>query len=324
MSEETEACAARDLLHTRPTWSSCRSAGSFGRLVLCAWALALPTACLRAPIDESSATTASATTESDDPTATNSKTSTSGQTTSASESTLTMGATQATQGTESTDTASTSCGFLECDNDLPPHHENCDYHDQRCPEGSKCSFDDDLSRSACFDLSPAPVGRDEPCVEDDVLGGFDECDDKHFCWNEACTPLCDDYDYACPSGYFCLWCQECALGICVLECDPLLDECPLGQICIYTGQRLTCSLDASGEAGAYGDPCAYINECDPGLYCLDAEYVPDCDAASCCTPWCDTDAPECPHALQECIPFFEEGMAPPGREDLGICGVPQP
>ena len=33
----------------------------------------------------------------------------------------------------------------------------------------------------------------------------------------------------------------------------------------------TCVPDASGEMGVYGDPCEYINVCDPGLFCASAE-----------------------------------------------------
>ena len=31
----------------------------------------------------------------------------------------------------------------------------------------------------------------------------------------------------------------------------------------------------------------------------------------------------CPGATQECISWYEEGVAPPGFENVGICAIPQ-
>ena len=86
-----------------------------------------------------------------------------------------------------------------------------------------------------------------------------------------------------------------------------------------------CVIDASGDEGQYGHPCEDFNTCDPGLYCAPQEYVPDCKAGGCCSPFCGTSAPNtCPGDGQECLPWWEDGMAPPGFENIGFCGVPQP
>jgi hypothetical protein len=47
-------------------------------------------------------------------------------------------------------------------------------------------------------------------------------------------------------------------------------------------------------------------------------------AIGCCLPFCDTadDPAMCPGAGQECIPWYEMGTAPPGFEQVGICGIP--
>jgi hypothetical protein len=96
-----------------------------------------------------------------------------------------------------------------------------------------------------------------------------------------------------------------------------------GHTCLWGGESFICVLDASGEQGQYGDPCEYLNECDPGLICINPEYVPGCMANGCCTPWCDLTDPSCPGATQQCLPWFEQGVAPPGYDTVGICGVPQ-
>jgi hypothetical protein len=165
----------------------------------------------------------------------------------------------------------------------------------------------------------------EPCEPgDNWPGGMDSCGDGLICWEETCVPFCDTEDFSCPSGHQCAWCQECALGICIPQCDPLLQECQEGYICVPNNGEFTCQIDASGDMGAYGDPCEFLNACDPGLTCVDAGYVPECQAASCCSPFCDLDSPTCPDDSMECIPWYEEGQAPPGYEVVGLCGLPQP
>ena len=117
------------------------------------------------------------------------------------------------------------------------------------------------------------------------------------------------------------------LALCLPGCDPLVQDCQPGEGCFPVGDTFVCAPDSSGDQGAYGDGCEFINVCDPGLYCAFPELVPDCVGASgCCTPFCDlTDAGfVCPGAGdgQECISFFEEGQAPPGLEDVGVCALP--
>ena len=112
--------------------------------------------------------------------------------------------------------------------------------------------------------------------------------------------------------------------VCIPDCDPLLQDCPGDDLCIPNGENFICVLDASGEAGLYGDPCEYADACKPGLFCYGPEHVEDCKGSGCCTPFCDlNEANICPGDTQECIPWYEEGMAPPGQEHFGICGMAQ-
>jgi len=81
--------------------------------------------------------------------------------------------------------------------------------------------------------------------------------------------------------------------------------------------------------GAYGDPCEYINACDPGLICIGAAAFADCASGNgCCTEICDTTSDEgdaqCTGAPQgqTCQSWYEEGAAPPGYEDVGACALP--
>ncbi len=115
------------------------------------------------------------------------------------------------------------------------------------------------------------------------------------------------------------------------DCHPLEQDCADGEGCYPIGGIWQCVADASGDTGAYGDPCDSDDGCDPGLVCLGTETVPPglpCeDAAGCCTLLCDFSDPDasstCPSAAdgQLCLPWYEGGAAPPGYEDVGVCSL---
>ncbi len=298
--------------------------------LLLLWALA-PLACLGG---QGETTTGASTSTESASSASDGKTSTSGKSTGEGSTqgsdTQGTGTTEPAGGsatdTQGTDTQGTgpTCNFVGCDMDIP-RSDYCGYHDELCPEGSKCSFDGTFSETACFDLVPMPDGFEEPCEASETFpGGMDSCGYELLCWQGQCAPFCDWDDFSCPPGYACSWCQDCALGVCLSQCDPLLQDCQDGDTCVPDDEGFTCVVDASGDQGAYGDPCEFINACDPGLTCVSADYVPECDAASCCSPFCDLESPQCPDDALECIPWYEEGQAPPGKEPIGLCGIPQP
>jgi hypothetical protein len=59
--------------------------------------------------------------------------------------------------------------------------------------------------------------------------------------------------------------------------------------------------------------------------CAAADVVEGCVGFSgCCTPFCDVSVggDPCPALTEECVPFYEPGMAPPGLEDVGFCSIP--
>ena len=117
------------------------------------------------------------------------------------------------------------------------------------------------------------------------------------------------------------------MGLCLPGCDPLLQGCGDGDLCIPDPgdpARFICVLDASGDEGQVFDECEFVNACDPGLYCVAPALGAECppEAPGCCLPFCDTTMPSCPGAGQECLPWFEMDQAPPGFENVGLCGVP--
>ena len=291
-----------------------------------------------------SATTSSAGTTTEATGASASSTSTSGSTSTST----TTGAVSST--TDDSAGSTTGCSFLGCDDMVqtcyaPPGLDGvircsqCDVWSQDCPDGEKCApwaNDGGSSWNAtkCVPVDPNPKQPGDACVAPQGgVSGVDDCDEGAMCWdvdaetNEGvCVAFCEGSadDPMCAPGSTCAIVNDGVLILCLPSCDPLLQDCPGDDLCLPLGDVFGCVLDASGEMGAYGDPCEYANACDPGLVCLNPEYVPDCMAGGCCSPLCEVTAPNmCPGDGQECIAWYEEGMAPPGYEDVGVCGIPQ-
>ena len=223
-------------------------------------------------------------------------------------------------------------------------NNECDIWAQDCPEMEKCmpwANDGGGSWNAtrCSPISENPGQPGDTCtVEGSGVSGLDDCDIAAMCWDvdpktnmgncvAFCegtedSPLCSNPDEGCSIT------NDGVLILCLAFCDPLLQDCPEGSACYPESNGFFCSPDASGpELGAIGDPCEFINVCDPGGWCAAAETVPNCQGSiGCCAAYCDFSEPNasetCP-AGTECIAWHEEGTAPPGEEDIGVCIVPQ-
>ncbi|MCA9657684.1 MAG: hypothetical protein KC486_05030 [Myxococcales bacterium] len=219
-----------------------------------------------------------------------------------------------------------------------PADEGCDTWEQNCPEGYKCGPYSEgggwWSDTRCVPVVDAPKQLGETCsYAGDLFAGEDDCAFGLMCWYldyetqiGTCAALCGGTpdEPSCPPGSACTYVsRDIGLGLCIDFCDPIAQDCPGGDLCLPLENGWGCVLDASGNEGQFGDPCEYANACDAGLICLNPEYVPDCAASGCCSPLCDINAPNtCPAAEQACIPWYEEGLAPPGLEHIGVCGVP--
>jgi len=192
----------------------------------------------------------------------------------------------------------------------------------------------------CSPLDPAPAQAGDECtVEGSGVSGIDNCDISTMCWNvdpetnmgtcvafcmgSEANPVCEDPNTSCVIA------NEGVLILCLPNCDPLLQDCGDGQACYPINDGFACAPDASGEMGLFADPCEFINVCDPGLFCANADAVPNCAGSQgCCSSFCDTSDPMagamCPGAAggQDCVPWFDMGQAPPGFENVGACAIP--
>ena len=192
----------------------------------------------------------------------------------------------------------------------------------------------------CTPIDPDPDGVGEPCtVEGNGVSGIDSCILGAMCWNVdpetnagVCVGLCQgseeqcSYDPGgcCPAGSACTIPSNGVLILCLQTCDPILQDCEgQGDVCYPVGDDFQCAPDDSGEMGAVGDPCEYINACDPATHCGDPATFPGCDlrASGCCIPFCEIGVTECPK-LTECLPWYDPIDTPPGYEDLGACVIP--
>lgn len=225
--------------------------------------------------------------------------------------------------------------------------EECDFDspDPGCAEGLKCMpYSNDGSgqpnAAACFPIHPEAVDLYEDCEwTGEVFSGYDNCGDNAFCRDYTgeggtcqgfCLYLSDDWDdVACedPEAIPGWGCQSC-FCTCDRYCNPLdAGACFEGEGCYPVSHPdFVCEPDASGEMGTYGDPCEYINACDMGYFCVGSFAVPGCEGVGCCTPFCDLTQPNtCPGVAegQQCVPWYEEGRAKAGLENLGACVLPE-
>ena len=221
--------------------------------------------------------------------------------------------------------------------------KECSNWDQDCPDGQKCMPWADNGGNAwnatkCVPVDPAMGQPGDSCTAMGAVSGLDTCDEGVMCWDikpdtrkGTCVAQCKGSEAApmCDADSTCFVSNDGVLNLCLPLCDPLAQDCPNENLCIPNPSNqevFTCVLDASGDMGKAFDPCEFVNACDKGFLCANVTLGKECDANAigCCLPFCDiTEMPNmCPGVGQECVVWYEMGTAPPGLENLGICGIP--
>jgi hypothetical protein len=251
-----------------------------------------------------------------------------------------------TTGTTSGGSGSSGPGFIMMPDGAGA--SECDVWSQDCPAGEKCmpwanDGGNAWNATKCSPLDPQPKQPGDPCaVEGSGVSGVDDCDKGVICYDvdfmtgmgtcvglchgSETDPMCDDPATVC--GIY----NDGVLPLCLTKCDPLAQDCPNdANVCVQLpdASAFVCWLDASGMEGQHGDPCEYVNVCDAGLFCANADAVPDCmGSIGCCSTFCDVSDPNasanCPGAAggEMCVSYFDMGMAPPGYENVGGCIIP--
>lgn len=215
----------------------------------------------------------------------------------------------------------------------------CDPASQDCPDGEKCTGYVVEQGYCCVDANKCvPVTGSkqvgDPCIR---TADNDDCDVGLFCMTKTsgstgdgvCLAFCNAATQDCGEDglpdAMCVSFNDGVLPLCQDDCDPLLQDCDGGLGCYGVGaQGLVCSLPGYEDGlGNDGDMCYTIQSCKPGLQCAPTEVLDGCSASRCCSPFCDlTEADPCT-APEACVPYFELGTAPPGSENVGLCGIPE-
>jgi hypothetical protein len=243
------------------------------------------------------------------------------------------------EGTDVEDCAPPVCGGVP-----PVVPVACDQWVQNCPEGDKCmpyaaGGGTNWDSLGCFPIDCSTAGIGQACqVVDSGTSGIDNCEAGAMCWsvdtdtNEGyCVAMCEGSPVAptCSDpATTCAIANNGTISLCLPECDPLAPACVANESCAPINDLFACAPDASGDQGAYGDPCLFINACDPGNACIGPDAFSNClSGVGCCTVFCDASdvASDAMCAAldpaQTCVEWFTPGMAPLGLEDVGVCSI---
>jgi len=214
----------------------------------------------------------------------------------------------------------------------------CDPATQDCPEGEKCTGYVVEPGYCCVDANKCvevsgnhQLG--DPCVRTE---DNDDCATGLFCMtvtsgstgDGVCLAFCNVATQDCAEDGLpdatCIAFNDGVLPLCQDSCDPITQDCGGELGCYGVGaQGFVCSVPGFEEGlGNDGDECFTIQSCKPGLGCTASEVLDGCDAARCCTPYCDLNEPDTCMAPEECVPYYEDGTAPPGYEAVGLCALP--
>jgi hypothetical protein len=214
----------------------------------------------------------------------------------------------------------------------------CDPAAQDCPEGEKCTGYVVEVGSCCVDANKCVpvIGNGQlgdPCVR---TIDNDDCALGYFCMTKTsgstgegvCLAFCDAGTQDChldglPDAQ-CIAFNDGTLPLCQDSCDPLTQDCAQTMGCYGVGsQGFVCSMPGYEDGlGNDGDMCYTVQSCKPGLGCTAADVLHGCAASRCCTPYCDISEPDPCTTPEACIPYFEEGTAPPNYENVGLCAIP--
>lgn len=226
--------------------------------------------------------------------------------------------------------------------DMPIDPMSCDLWAQDCAPGQKCvpyvsgpgqSYD----AFKCVDVQ-GDQAPGEPCTSVGPSEAIDDCDATSICFNLTeegegftgnCVAQCVGTPEmpSCEGEAYCSLSGDSSLALCFPLCNPLeQSDCGEGFGCYWAGQNFTCLAETQNLPT--GADCGFLNDCAPGLVCLVPEFVPGCEGSPCCAPFCDIEQGDqpCEEALPgtSCVSFWEDGMAEPGYENVGVCITPEP
>lgn len=162
--------------------------------------------------------------------------------------------------------------------------------------------------------------------------GFDDCEAGLICFGGACQEICSADPDSCPADATCqegpgIFPDRPGTGLCLVQCDPLVQNCPEDSGCFVTlagGDRICAEPNLGQEQGS---ACMFANDCETGHGCLLIRS--ELDSALTCAFFCNPagGSPTCaegPGSAFNCIrivDFYDD--ADRFGSDLGFCVDPR-
>ncbi len=202
--------------------------------------------------------------------------------------------------------------------------DECDFWAQDCNGDDRCIPSPDYQSLSCMATeNPDPWTVGEPCHPADEMGpdscgprsmcyGVDPWTDEgtcvEFCTGNEETATCEELNSACVHFGW--------AGLCLPSCDPLIADCPVGEMCVPTwmdenraGDYFCSPIAVPEDEGHPGDDCEYVNTCQSGAVCIAGSPLQECsgETIGCCTYFCDLDElNSCMDEELECVPVYTE------------------
>ena len=237
---------------------------------------------------------------------------------------------------ESTSFESDGCNVI-CDSDLP--EPGCDIFSQNCAEDEKCvaysTTGGGWNANKCVKITGDRKPGEACTTVGGGTSGIDDCEKGAMCWNVNsegkgnCVAQCTGSAEMpiCPDDILCSVLGLELLALCFPSCNPLLQDCPGDELCVFLDNEFWCIGDDSDIAGQANDACEFASACDKGFLCLEPDTASaSCDPRSigCCQPFCKFPDSPCPNPDQKCVQLLDPENLPPGdtKLEVGICKLP--
>lgn len=110
-----------------------------------------------------------------------------------------------------------------------------------------------------------------------------------------CTPSLGS---GCGAGENCVSAGPDDVGVCIGACNPVTQDCPMGQGCYVGGAGNASFCSVPNAPAADGEVCTRANACNIGRVCVGIFDAPRC------YPTCDSTAPQPRCAVGNCQPLF--------------------
>ena len=193
-----------------------------------------------------------------------------------------------------------------------------------CPEPLQCNgaAPDAVEGVCCVEPAADPAGECESCV------ATPDCIAGAYCVDGRCRRGCSaGGPTTCTSGFVCSEQIGLATDFCLPACDPLGQDCGMGQRCYVTnpmsGATPTVSCAEAGEGAAVGESCALgeATACEGRAVCVARDVDSTCPKGEtgdgCCAQLCAADD-ECTAEGQVCVALAEDECF-----EAGVCAVPR-